>query len=355
MSDLSIYKGKKVFITGHTGFKGAWMTLILKSLGADIRGYALAPSTNPNHFNILNLKDGIDHIEGDIRDFSSLNSAVNDFGPEFIFHLAAQPLVKESYNNPKDTLDINIMGSVNLLEAVRNCNTVKSLTYITSDKCYENVEWIWGYRENDAMGGHDPYSASKGAAEIVFSSYLRSYFSENSNIGAASARAGNVIGGGDWSADRIIPDCIKAIENGKPITLRNPKSTRPWQHVLEPISGYLLLGAKLRSNPNEFSGSWNFGPSTSEFRNVEQVASSIIDLMGKGSIEVVENKNNQHEANLLQLNCDKASQILGWSPRWSVDKTIEETAKWYNSFLSGESMSLVSKNQILDYFNGEIK
>jgi CDP-glucose 4,6-dehydratase len=184
---------------------------------------------------------------------------------------------------------------------------------------------------------------------------LRSYFAENSNIGAASARAGNVIGGGDWSADRIIPDCIKAIEKGKPITLRNPNSTRPWQHVLEPISGYLLLGAKLRNNPNKFSGSWNFGPSTSEFRNVEQVASSIINLMGKGSIKVAENNNNQHEANLLQLNCDKASQILGWSPRWSVDKTIEETARWYNSFLKGESMSFVSKNQILDYFNGEIK
>lgn len=330
------------------------MTLILKSLGAKIKGYALAPNTNPSHFNILGLKNDIEHIEGDIKDFNCLNAAIQEFSPEFVFHLAAQPLVKESYENPRDTLDTNIMGSVNLLEAVRKCNSIKSLTYITSDKCYENVEWIWGYRENDNMGGHDPYSASKGAAEIVFSSYLRSYFNDNSDIGAASARAGNVIGGGDWSADRIIPDCIKAIEKGNPIALRNPLSTRPWQHVLEPISGYLKLGAKLRINPEKFSGSWNFGPSTSEFMNVGQVASSLVKLMGKGIIEVTNNNSNQHEANLLQLNCDKASQILGWAPRWSVQKTIEETAKWYNSFLNGDDIQQVSNEQIMNYFKGEI-
>ena len=354
MNNFSIYKNKKVFITGHTGFKGTWMTLVLKLLGAKIKGFALSPNTNPSHFSILNLNNDIEHIEGDIRDFESLNNAIQDFNPEFVFHLAAQPLVKESYVNPKETLDTNIMGSVNLLEAVRKCDSIKSLTFITSDKCYENVEWIWGYRENDSMGGHDPYSASKGAAEIVFSSYLRSYFSSNLNICAASARAGNVIGGGDWSADRIIPDCIRAIESGDPIVLRNPKSTRPWQHVLEPISGYLLLGAKLWNDPELYSGSWNFGPSTSEFKNVGQVASRIVEMMGKGTIEISKEKNHQHEANLLQLNCDKASQILGWSPRWNVEKTIEETSNWYNAYLNGGDMQLVSNKQILDYFGGEI-
>ncbi|RPG62194.1 MAG: CDP-glucose 4,6-dehydratase [Flavobacteriaceae bacterium TMED238] len=354
MSLLSIYKNKKVFITGHTGFKGSWMTLILKKLGADVRGYSLAPNTSPNHFNLLGLENEIDHIEGDIKDFDLLNKSLHDFKPEFVFHLAAQPLVRESYENPVYTLNTNIMGSINLLEAVRNAEFVRSLTYITSDKCYENVEWIWGYRENDKMGGHDPYSASKGAAELVFSSYLRSFFSNNPDLGAGSARAGNVIGGGDWSANRIIPDCIRAIESEKPIILRNPKSTRPWQHVLEPISGYLLLGANLKNNPDKFSGSWNFGPNTSEHRNVEQVASSIIEYMQKGSIEISKDSNDQHEANLLQLNCDKASQLLEWSPRWGVSKTIEETAKWYNHYLEGTDMKRVSLDQIVEYFNGEI-
>ena len=354
MNNLSIYKGKRVFITGHTGFKGSWMTLVLKKLGAEVRGYALAPNTSPNHFDLLNLEDEIDHIEGDIIDFEHLNKSIQQFNPEFVFHLAAQPLVKESYENPAYTLNTNIMGSVNLLESVRNSSSVRSLTYITSDKCYENVEWIWGYRENDRMGGHDPYSASKGAAELVFSSYFRSFFSNNANLGAASARAGNVIGGGDWSADRIIPDCIRAIESEKPIILRNPQSTRPWQHVLEPISGYLFLGTKLRENPSDFSGSWNFGPDVSEFKNVEQVAENIIKNMKKGSIEISKDSDNRHEANLLQLNCDKANQLLGWRPRWGVDKTIEETSKWYNQFFEGKDTNNISMNQVIDYFNGEI-
>ena len=246
------------------------------------------------------------------------------------------------------------MGSVNVLESVRNCNSVKALVYITSDKCYENVEWIWGYRENDRLGGHDPYSASKGAAELVFSSYQRSFFNIKDNFGAASARAGNVIGGGDWSADRIIPDCIRAIEQNIPIVLRNPKSTRPWQHVLEPLSGYLLLGLKLYDNPKSFYGSWNFGPNTSEFEDVHNVASKIIKNMKKGTIKISANPDNQHEANLLKLNCDKASKLLNWEPRWSVDKTIEETAKWYSLFLEGKDVRKVSLDQINDYFDGEL-
>ncbi len=355
MNELSIYKNKKVFITGHTGFKGSWLTLILNQIGANVKGYSLEPNTTPNHFNLLELSDCIDNVEGDIRDYDKLYKSVNEFQPEFIFHLAAQPLVKESYSNPVDTLNTNIIGSVNVLEATKNCDSVRSLTYITSDKCYENVEWIWGYRENDRLGGHDPYSASKGAAELVFSSYQRSFFDSKENFGAASARAGNVIGGGDWSADRIIPDCIRAIEDNKPIILRNPNSTRPWQHVLEPLSGYLLLGAKIYEDPNSFSGSWNFGPNNSEFMDVMHVASNIIKFMNKGSIEISDASNNMHEANLLQLNCDKASQFLDWHPRWDVTKTIEETAKWYNEFLSGADMKEISINQIIDYFDGEIQ
>ncbi len=354
MSKFSIYRNKKVFITGHTGFKGSWLTLILKKLGANIRGYALRPNTSPNHFDLLNLSNSIDHIEGDITNYSDLSRSIKEFNPEFIFHLAAQPLVKESYFNPVKTLNTNIMGSVNVLESVRNCNSVKVLVYITSDKCYENVEWIWGYREDDKLGGHDPYSASKGAAELVFSSYQRSFFNSKNNFGAASARAGNVIGGGDWSADRIIPDCIRAIEQNIPIKLRNPKSTRPWQHVLEPLSGYLLLGLKLYEDPKSFCGSWNFGPNTSDFKDVQNVASEIIKNMKKGTIEIATNFDNQHEANLLQLNCDKASKLLKWAPRWSTDKTIEETAKWYSLFLKGKDVSNVSLDQINAYFDGEL-
>jgi len=240
-----IYRNKKVLITGHTGFKGTWMSLLLKEMGAKVCGFSLAPESTPNHFNLLNLESNIKHVVGDIRDLDALDRVMQDFQPEFVFHLAAQALVKESYVNPVSTFDTNIMGSVNLLEAVRKCDSVRSLVYITSDKCYENVEWIWGYRENDQLGGRDPYSASKGAAEIVFSAYARSFFSQRENLGAATTRAGNVIGGGDWAADRIIPDCIRAIQDGSPIKLRNPNATRPWQHVLEPISGYLTLGVKL--------------------------------------------------------------------------------------------------------------
>ena len=355
MSEFSIYRNKRVFITGHSGFKGSWMTLILKKLGAEIRGFSLKTNTSPNHFDLLDLSNSIDHIEGDINNFGHLNKSINEFNPDFIFHLAAQPLVKESYSNPIETLNTNVMGSVNVLESVRNCNSVRALVFITSDKCYENVEWIWGYREVDRLGGHDPYSASKAAAEIIFSSYQRSFFNNKDNFGAASARAGNVIGGGDWSADRIIPDCIRSIEKNIPIVLRNPRSTRPWQHVLEPLSGYLILGSKLYKNPKSFCGSWNFGPNISDFKNVQYVANEIIKKMKKGTIEISTNTDNHHEANLLQLNCDKATQLLNWAPRWSVDKTIEETAKWYSLYLEGKDIKKISLDQLRDYFNGELE
>lgn len=347
---LSFYKGKKVFITGHTGFKGSWLTYLLTELGAEVRGFSLEMDTSPNHFSLLNLQNKIDHIVGDITHLSSLDAALNDYKPEIVFHLAAQAIVKYSYDEPVKTFNTNIIGSVNLLDSVKKCESVKSLVFITSDKCYENLEWAWGYRENDQLGGHDPYSASKGAAELIFSAYSRSFFVSRKNLGAASARAGNVIGGGDWAINRIIPDCIRAIENNMPIKLRNPNATRPWQHVLEPINGYIMLGRLLYSDPNLYSGSWNFGPSTSEIRTVNEVANAMIEYIGKGSIEIENLQETKHEANLLQLNCDKAKQLLGWSPRWGSDKTIFSTAQWYKVFLEGGDIESITKSQINNFF-----
>jgi CDP-glucose 4,6-dehydratase len=347
---LPFFKGKKVFITGHTGFKGSWLAFLLKELGADVRGFALEPHTFPSHFELLNLSKSIDHIVGDIRDSSLLSNTLQEFQPEVVFHLAAQALVKESYKDPTNTFEVNTMGSVNLLESVRMCDSVKSLVYITSDKCYENMEWIWGYREEDRLGGHDPYSASKGAAEIIFSAYSRSYFSSRPNLGVASTRAGNVIGGGDWAADRIIPDCIRAIENNVPIKIRNPNSYRPWQHVLEPITGYLTLGANLYENPKVYSGSWNFGPSTSEILTVKEIANNLIQCLGEGNIEIEKVNKEQYESNLLQLNCDKAKQLLGWSPRWSAKKTIIATSDWYKVFLNDGNIESITRDQIHNYY-----
>jgi len=347
---LQSFSGKRVFITGHTGFKGSWLTFLLKELGAEVRGYALPPEPGPSHFKLLNLATGIDHVVGDIRDVSALNDAVQSFQPEYVFHLAAQALVKKSYDDPVDTFSSNVLGSVHLLDAVRQCDSVRSLVYITSDKCYDNVEWVWGYRENDRLGGYDPYSASKAAAEIAFSAYARSYFASRTGLGAATARAGNVIGGGDWAADRIVPDCIRAIEKNEPIQLRNPKATRPWQHVLEPISGYLLLAAQLRKHPSEFAGSWNFGPATSEVRTVQEVAGMIIQRLGRGRIEITDSQQHHHEARLLQLNCDKAHQLLGWYPRLHVDETLATTAQWYKTVLEGGDAETITRTQLQDYF-----
>ena len=347
---LSFFKGRRVLVTGHTGFKGSWLSFLLHEGGAEVLGYALPPDKEKSHFSLLGLSDKINHVEADIRDAEKIKLCMKDFQPEFVFHLAAQALVRTSYLDPKTTFGTNIMGAVNLLEAVRDCESVRSLVFITSDKCYENNNWVWGYRENDRLGGHDPYSASKAAAETVFSSYACSFFSDRKELGAASARAGNVIGGGDWSEDRIIPDCIRAIETGKPIELRSPDATRPWQHVLEPLSGYLQLALSLRDEPLSFSGAWNFGPSTSEVRTVLEVAEHVVARMGFGEINIVESDSNQHEAKLLQLNCDKARQILDWSPRWDVDEALNATADWYKEVSSGSDASDVTHKQITDYF-----
>lgn len=347
---FSLFRGKRVFVTGHTGFKGTWLSFLLKELGADVMGFALPLEPGSSHFVMLNMQEKMKHVAGDIRDAVGLNAAIQSFQPEIVFHLAAQALVKKSYADPAMTFDTNVMGSVNLLDAVRQCHSVRSLVYITSDKCYENNEWVWGYRENDQLGGHDPYSASKAAAEIVFSAYVRSFLAYRADLGAATTRAGNVIGGGDWAVDRIVPDCIRAIENGTPIQLRNPNATRPWQHVLEPLSGYMILAAKLYEQPARYRGSWNFGPSTSEVRTVIDVATSITQTIGSGSIEVVGSQDHHHEARLLQLNCDKAHQDLGWQPRWGVDKTFEATGDWYKKVMLGGNVEEITRSQLQDFF-----
>jgi CDP-glucose 4,6-dehydratase len=347
---LKSFKGRRVFVTGHTGFKGSWLAFLLNEIGAEVLGYALPPSGKMNHFKLLGLAQTIGHVEADIRDGEELAATMIKFEPEFVFHLAAQALVRPSYSDPKSTFETNVMGSVNLLEAVRKCNSVRSLVYITSDKCYENLEWLWGYRENDRLGGHDPYSASKASAELIFSAYIRSFFFDRPKFGAASTRAGNVIGGGDWAVDRIIPDCVRAIESKKPIDLRNPSATRPWQHVLEPLSGYLLLAANLRKNPSGFAGSWNFGPSAKEVRTVLEVAEYLIARFGSGSINCVSIEKSYHEAGLLQLNCDKAHQILGWHPRCDFERTLEMTVDWYRNVQGGEEAEKVTREQLYDYF-----
>ncbi len=354
-SYLEVFRGKRILITGHTGFKGSWLTLLLRSLGADVMGYALAPEYEGSHFERLGLEKSIHHVCADIRDGDRLIAELAAFQPEIVFHLAAQALVRPSYADPKTTFDVNVGGGVNLLEAVRQCDTVRALVFITSDKCYENYEWIWGYRESDTMGGHDPYSASKGAVELVFSSYLRSFFAQRPNFGAATARAGNVIGGGDWAASRIVPDCIRALQSGKPISIRSPRATRPWQHVLEPLSGYLKLAASLFAQGHAFDGAWNFGPQVGDVRTVLDVANSIAAQFEGGRVIVDEPLNMPHEAGLLQLNSDKARQLLRWNTRWDFDQTMAVTGGWYRAVLvDGRPADAVSSEQISLYYGGQL-
>lgn len=352
---LEIFRGKRVLVTGHTGFKGSWLTLLLNILGAEVMGYALAPEYEGGHFQLLGLEKQIRHVTGDVRDLDRMRNEVSAFKPEIVFHMAAQALVRTSYVDPKTTFDINVGGGVNLLEVVRTCESVHALIFITSDKCYENLEWIWGYRETDAMGGHDPYSASKGAVELVFSSYLRSFFNDRLNFGAATVRAGNVIGGGDWATDRIVPDCVRALRAGKPITIRSPRATRPWQHVLEPLSGYLKLGARLLEGGHEFGGAWNFGPHVGDVRTVLDVANAIASQFEKGAVVVDELRDKPHEAHLLQLNSDKARQSLQWDTRWNFEQTLTATGGWYREVLvQGKSADTVSRAQISSYYGGQL-
>jgi len=349
VSFLDFYKGKRVLVTGDTGFKGSWLSLWLRELGADVAGFALATVREDDHYNQLGLGGMIRHVTGDIRDLNALNDAFAGFKPEILFHLAAQSIVRVSYDAPKETFDTNVGGSVNVLEAVRAAPSLRSVVYVTSDKCYRNNEWLWGYRENDVLGGHDPYSASKAAAELIFSSYVDSFLSRREGIGAASVRAGNVIGGGDWSQARIVPDCIRALREGRPVEIRNPNSTRPWQHVLEPLAGYLLLGARLYDDPKAFSGAWNFGPDDDAVRTVGELAEKIVERWGAGSLKISPSANAPHEARLLRLNCEKARALLKWRPRWDFTTTVNETVDWYKDATGSKDALSVSREQIKAY------
>jgi CDP-glucose 4,6-dehydratase len=344
-----IFQNKKILITGDTGFKGSWLAYWLHHLGAVVYGFALPPERDYDHYAALGLEKLIHHKDGDVREFTQVRDFIKKIQPEFVFHLAAQPLVRKSYNEPKLTFDTNVGGSINILEAVRLTPSVKVLIAITSDKCYKNKEWCWGYREIDELGGKDPYSASKAAAEIVYSAYQDSFFNDRSQFGSASVRAGNVIGGGDWSTDRIVPDCIRALENNKPIELRNPRATRPWQHVLEPLSGYLLLASRIYENPKQYTGSYNFGPESREMHTVNDVANELISVWGAGKIKITKKDSDPPEAGLLHLNCDKAHHDLGWYPKWGFKKTVEQTARWYKSVKEGKSAESVTRQQIIEY------
>jgi len=350
-TSLSFFKNRRVLITGDTGFKGSWLSLWLDLLGAKITGYALPPKNRGDLFNRLQLHRRIQHVNGDIRDRTHLHKVFTHFRPEIVFHLAAQSLVRLSYADPTYTVETNVGGSANLLECVRQSPSVRALVYITSDKCYLNKEWPWAYRENDELGGRDPYSASKAAAELLFASYRSSFFDARKTLGAASVRAGNVIGGGDWAADRIVPDCIRALQKRRPIHLRNPSAIRPWQHVLDPLYGYLRIAERLYSKPHDFSGSWNFGPSIHSARTVQDVASKIIACWGTGTIRHVPQKKAPHESQTLLLNCDKAQRQLGWTPLWDVDRSITETADWYREVNAGSPAVEITERQIATYMD----
>lgn len=332
------FRGRRVLVTGHTGFKGSWLCLWLQRLGAHVSGYALPPSTEPSLFELAKVGESMQGVIGDVRDSGPLSRVTAEVQPEVVFHLAAQSLVRRSYHEPKETFDTNVGGTVNLLEAVRHTPSVKAAIVVTSDKCYENQEWVWGYRENDPMGGHDPYSASKGAAELVVAAYQRSFFAASAptRIGLATVRAGNVIGGGDWAEDRILPDAVRAVQAGRTLELRNPRAVRPWQHVLEPLSGYLALASRLLEDPAGFSGPWNFGPAHGDVLQVDALAQLFMKELGPGNTVDVGciKEATPHEATLLWLACDKALRQLAWQPVWGVETAVTRTAEWYRAVLS---------------------
>jgi len=346
------YKNKRVLVTGHTGFKGSWLTIWLYMLGAKVTGYALDPKTQKDNFVLSGIGSKILDIKGDIRDRKKLIKIFGETNPEIVFHLAAQPLVLEGYKDPAYTYETNILGTVNVLEAIRKTDSVKAGIIVTSDKVYENKEWIWPYRENDKLGGHDPYSASKGATEIVVASYIKAFFNpKNYNKHkkiVASVRAGNVIGGGDWSENRIIPDIIRALEKDEVISVRNPLATRPWQYVLEPLGGYLLLGMKMLDQPEKYSGAWNFGPEPGNMSSVKELVELCIDSYGEGKWKDVSDPAALHEARLLSLDISKAKYNLGWHPVLGIRDTVKRTMEWYKQYTSRNVYDFCA-NQITQY------
>ena len=348
--DPTFWFGKKVFLTGHSGFKGAWLSLWLSSMGAKVTGYSLSPNTIPNLYEVLAIESLLEKSSfSDIRDLASLQKAMKAAEPEIVIHMAAQPLVRYSYANPVETYSINVMGTVHVLEGIRTIGSVRATVVVTTDKCYENKEWIWGYRENESIGGYDPYSNSKGCAELVTSAYRQSYFSSGNKNYLASARAGNVIGGGDWSEDRLVPDAIKAFEVYKSLMIRNPLATRPWQHVLEPLSGYLILAQGLYEKGDTFASAWNFGPRDEDNRAVQEVVDLLISAWGGSANWEQEGSEQPHEASLLKLDCSKARAQLGWTPKWSLELAIEKIVDWHKSFLKKEDMQEKTLLQINQY------
>ena len=346
----AVYSGKKVLVTGHTGFKGSWLSFWLNLLGANVAGYSLYVPSEPSNFEALGLKDRLLDTRADIRDVDKMLEVFNEFKPDVVFHLAAQPIVKISYNDPKTTFDTNLGGTVNILECVKKTDSVKAAVIITSDKCYENVSWDYGYREIDRLGGKDPYSASKACAEIASSAYMRSFFGDDQNKQVATARAGNVIGGGDWAEDRIIPDCVKAWSKGRKAVLHNPKSTRPWQHVLEPISGYLWLGAKLLDKDHSFNGeSFNFGPMAESTYTVESLVNKLANAWAGVGQEISAEVNPKEESRLLKLCCDKALSMLGWMQVFDIDETVHKTVEWYKEYYKKNNMVNITEGQIKAY------
>ncbi|MGD9158483.1 MAG: CDP-glucose 4,6-dehydratase [Desulfobacteraceae bacterium] len=347
-----IYNNKKVLITGHTGFKGSWLALWLTTMGAKVTGYSLASPTEPNHFQLLNMD--IKSVTNDIRDADTLKHTIKDFQPEIIFHLAAQAIVRESYKDPTTTFSSNVMGTVNVFEAVRGIDSVRAIINVTSDKCYENKEWPWGYREIDPVGGYDPYSASKGCAEILTSCWQNSFFNteeygKTHQTLLASARAGNVIGGGDWAPDRLIPDIVRSIHQNKRVNIRNPHATRPWQHVLEPLSAYLLLGQKLLEGKKDFAEAWNFGPLDEDNITVEEIVHKVKKTWPILDYEIDKSTQHPHEAGILRLDCSKAKNRLKWRPVWSSDEAVEKTALWYKNYY--KLSSILSEEHLSNYIS----
>ncbi len=344
------YRGKRVLVTGHTGFKGSWLTRWLLNLGAQVTGLALPPATTPSLFTLLQLDKELDHRILDIRDQGGVQDLVEEVKPDIVFHLAAQALVRSSYRDPKETWDVNVGGTINLLEALRKENQSRVCLVVTSDKCYENKEQVWGYRESDPMGGHDPYSSSKGATELAVASWRNSFFQDPDGLRLASARAGNVIGGGDWATDRIVVDFVKSIESAKPLSLRNPSATRPWQHVLEPLSGYLDLGSRLYQPDGwQLAQGWNLGPRDESVVDVETLARTLVSAWGEGEVRVDATPNHPHEAGLLKLDCSKARTVLGWHGVWDFPETVRQTVEWYRGHHLGEDAGRLTQRQIEAY------
>lgn len=352
MTDKHFWQSKKVFLTGHTGFKGSWLSLWLHSMGAKVTGYALNPPTQPALFELCNIEQLINSTIGDIRDQHTLEKAVLKTNPDIVIHMAAQPLVRDSYKDPVETYATNIMGTVYLLEAIRKCKNVRAVVNVTTDKCYENQEWVWGYRENEPLGGHDPYSSSKACSEMVTTAYRKSFFHpeqyEKHGVAIASDRAGNVIGGGDWAKDRLIPDCIRALLKKEKIIIRSPQAIRPWQHVLEPLSGYLELAEKLYTSC-EFAEAWNFGPDDQDAKPVEWIVKRLCDKWGNEASYAIDKGEHLHEANYLKLDCSKAKEKLGWQPQWNLEKVLDSIIEWAAAYKENKDLQKICLQQIEEY------